>query len=70
MVVLGNTHVGACMGHVESICDIGETCHWDCDPTLFEEWQGVFYVQCPLDRAPHTMVFDNSVMVTPRGNVQ
>ena len=29
----------------------GETCHRDLYPTLFEEWQGIFYVQCPTDRA-------------------
>ena len=50
--------------------DIGETCHWGHYPTLFEEWQVVFNVQCPIGRAPHTMAFDNSVMGTLRGNVQ
>ena len=42
---------------------IGETRHRNQYPTLFEEWQGVFYVQCPIDGAPHTMAFDNPVMV-------
>ena len=42
---------------------VGETCHRDHYPTPFERWQGVFYVQCPIDRAPHTIAFDNSVMV-------
>ena len=29
----------------------GEARHQDQYPTLFEEWQGMFYVQCPVDRA-------------------
>ena len=41
---------------------IGETHHRDHYPTLFKEWQGVFYGQCPIGRAPHTMAFGNSVM--------
>ena len=45
---------------------IGETCHQDHYPTLFEEWQGVLNVQCHIDRAPHTMAFDNSVVITLR----
>ena len=49
---------------------IGETCHRDHYPAIFEECQGVIYVQCPIDRAPHTMAFDNSVIGTLRGNVQ
>ena len=46
---------------------IGKTCHWDPYPTLFEEWQGIFYVQCPIARAPHTMAIDYSIMGTVRG---
>ena len=45
---------------------IGEIHHRDQYPYLFKEWQGVFYVQCPINRAPHTMAFDNSVMGTLR----
>ena len=42
---------------------IGETRHRDHYPTLFERWQGVFHVQCPIYRAPQTMAFVNPVMV-------
>ena len=49
-----------------SVGEIGETCHRDHYPTLFERWQGVFHVQCPIDRASHTMALDNSVMITLR----
>ena len=45
---------------------IGETRHRDHYPTLFKRWQGIFYVQCPIDRAPHTMAFVNPVML-PQG---
>ena len=45
---------------------MGKDRHLDLYPTLFEEWKGIFYLQCPKDRAPHTMAFDGSVMGTLR----